>query len=102
MSALQLREAQMQGVEMLRQGFAAGHRCQMLYLPTGGGKTEIAISMMALAADKGNRSAMILDRRNLVNQTSQRLDRYKIQHGVMMAGSGRMLIRDGKQSPPLN
>ncbi len=90
MSALQLREAQLQGVELLRQGFAAGHRCQMLYLPTGGGKTEIAISMMALAADKGNRSAMILDRRNLVNQTSQRLDKYKIDHGVMMAGSGRM------------
>jgi DNA repair protein RadD len=89
-SALQLREAQLQGVELLRQGFAAGHRCQMLYLPTGGGKTEIAISMMALAADKGNRSAMILDRRNLVNQTSQRLDKYKIDHGVMMAGSGRM------------
>lgn len=52
--------------------------------------TEIAIFMMALAADKGNRSAMILDRRNLVNQTSQRLDRYKIHHGVMMADSGRM------------
>lgn len=90
MSALQLREAQLKGVEMLREGFAAGHRCQMLYLPTGGGKTEIAISMMEMAAGKGNRSAMILDRRNLVNQTSQRLDKYRIPHGVMMAGSGRM------------
>ena len=94
MSALQLREAQLSGVEMLRQGFAAGHRCQMLYLPTGGGKTEIAISMMALAADKGNRAAMILDRRNLVNQTSQRLDKYRIPHGVLMAQSGRMHLAE--------
>jgi DNA repair protein RadD len=89
-SALQLREAQLKGVEMLREGFAAGHRCQMLYLPTGGGKTEIAISMMSLSAEKGRRSAMILDRRNLVNQTSQRLDKYRIPHGVLMAQSGRM------------
>lgn len=90
MSALQLREAQERGVDMLREGFAAGHRCQMLYLPTGGGKTEIAISMMAKAAEKGRRAGMILDRRNLVNQTSQRLDKYKIPHGVIMAASGRM------------
>lgn len=94
MSALQLRKAQLQGVEMLRQGFAAGHRCQMLCLATGAGKTEVAIYMMALAAEKGNRAAMILDRRNLVNQTSQRMDKYKIPHGVLMAGSQRLRMHE--------
>lgn len=73
----------------LREGFAEGHRAQILYLPTGGGKTEVAISMMAFAANKGNRVAMILDRRVLCEQTSERLEKYSISHGVMMAGHYR-------------
>jgi DNA repair protein RadD len=89
-SALKLFDDQLAGVDGLREGFAAGHRCQLLYAGTGMGKTELAIAMMEASAIKGNRSAMILDRRNLVNQTSERLDKYKIDHGVMMAGSARV------------
>jgi superfamily II DNA or RNA helicase len=61
----------------------------MLYLPTGGGKTEIAISMMKHATEKGRRAAMVMDRRVLADQTSQRLDRYEVDHGVLMAGHPR-------------
>lgn len=73
----------------LRDGFIAGHRAQILYAPTGAGKTEMAIELLCATADKGNRAAMVLDRVVLCNQTSERLDKYGISHGVLQAGHWR-------------
>tara|TARA_R110000868_G_scaffold75901_1_gene218650 strand:- start:409 stop:1890 length:1482 start_codon:yes stop_codon:yes gene_type:complete len=84
---LVLREHQTGILDQLREGFANGHRAQMLYGPCGFGKTEVALNLMKAAADKGRRSAMIVDRRILCEQTSARLHKYNIEHGVMMAGS---------------
>jgi DNA repair protein RadD len=89
--SLQLRDYQTASLDGLRAGFADGHRSQLLYGPCGFGKTEVAISMLAQAADKGHRSAMVMDRRVLCNQTSERLDKYNIDHGVLMAGHARYL-----------
>jgi len=86
---LQLRKYQEETLEALRQGFASGHRTQILYAPTGAGKTEMAIALLDATKKKLNKAAMILDRVVLVNQTSARLDKYKIDHGVMMAGHWR-------------
>jgi len=86
---LELREAQLNALEMLRQGFAAGHKAQILVGPTGFGKTEIAIALLEATKKKGNRAAMILDRIVLCDQTSKRLDKYKIDHGVMQSGHWR-------------
>jgi superfamily II DNA or RNA helicase len=61
----------------------------MLYGPTGFGKTECAISMLSATAEKHNAAAMILDRIVLCNQTSARLDKYHIDHGVLQAGHWR-------------
>ena len=91
MSELILRDYQETGLELLRKGFAAGHRSQILYGPCGFGKTELAAAMLSSAADKGHRSAMVMDRRVLVDQTSARLDKYEIDHGVLMAGHWRYL-----------
>ena len=88
-SNLKLRDYQEKAIDMLRDGFARGHRVQMLYLPCGGGKTEAAISMMQAARKKGNRAAMILDRIILCDQTSQRLEKYGIDHGVLQSGHWR-------------
>jgi len=84
-----LREHQTAILDKLRSGFAVGHRAQALYGPCGFGKTEVAIAMMKAAADKGTRCAMVVDRRILCTQTSARLWKYGIDHGVMMAGSDR-------------
>lgn len=89
MSQLNLRDYQSGGIQKLRDGFAAKHRSQILYAPTGAGKTELAISMLEAAAAKGSRAAMILDRVVLCNQTSARLDKYSIDHGVMQSGHWR-------------
>jgi superfamily II DNA or RNA helicase len=87
--SLKLREYQSNCLEQLRQGFASGARAQILYAPTGSGKTEMAIALLEAAKKKGNRAAMILDRIILTDQTSQRLDKYKIEHGVLMSGHWR-------------
>lgn len=87
--SLELRPYQESGIDGLRAGFADGHKAQILYGPTGCGKTELAIAMLKAANDKGTRSAMVLDRIVLCNQTSARLDKYQIPHGVLQSGHWR-------------
>jgi superfamily II DNA or RNA helicase len=85
---INLRPHQADVVEKLEKGFSQ-HRCQLLYAPTGFGKTEVAMHIMVQEAKKGVKVAMVLDRIVLVNQTSTRLSKYKINHGVMQAGHWR-------------
>lgn len=66
-----------------------GHRAQMLYAPCGAGKTEIAVAMMDGCAKKSRRSAMLVDLKLLCAQTSARLSRYAIDHGVIQPESPR-------------
>ena len=86
---LALREHQSWVIDALRQGFRDGHRTQLLYAPTGFGKTEVAISLMKATSDNYKKSAMILDRIVLVDQTSSRLSKYRINHGVYQANHWR-------------
>jgi superfamily II DNA or RNA helicase len=51
--------------------------------------TEMAISMLKATSDKYKRGAMMLDRIVLCNQTSARLQKYNIDHGVMQSGHWR-------------
>ena len=76
---LELRPHQLSIIDKLREGFKSGHKHQLLYAPTGFGKTEVAIYLMQASANKEFRSAMILDRIVLVDQTSARLDKYSIE-----------------------
>jgi len=82
---LVLREHQEHVIEKLREGFRDGHRSQLLYAPTGFGKTEVAIALMKATHDKYKKAAIVLDRIILVDQTSDRLDKYNIPHGVLQA-----------------
>lgn len=86
---MQLRDYQLLGTDLLREGFRKGHRAQLLYLATGGGKTIVAAHLMQEANRKGTKTAFVVDRRAIVNQTSATLDRYNIDHGVIMADHGR-------------
>jgi superfamily II DNA or RNA helicase len=84
-----LRDYQRDGLDSLREGIKQGHRAQLLYAPTGAGKTEIAIALLEYSRRMGRRSAMIMDRIVLCNQTSTRLDSYGIEHGVLQASHWR-------------
>ena len=94
---LHLREHQQEVIDALRQGFVDGHRTQLLYAPTGFGKTEVAIALMKATAEKYKRAAMVLDRIVLIDQTSLRLDKYHIRHGVFQSGHWRYDKREKLQ-----
>lgn len=89
MMELSLRPHQVSTLENLREGFKQGHFAQMLYAPCGAGKTELAVSMMDGTAKKNRRSAMLVDLKLLCAQTSARLSRYKIDHGIIQPQSPR-------------
>lgn len=89
MAALELRPHQLATMDNLRHAFAQGHKAVMLYAPCGAGKTEIAVSMLDSAAKKLKRSAMVVDLKLLCAQTSARLQKYLIDHGVIQPESPR-------------
>ena len=81
---LVLRPHQQEVIDKLNEGFK-NHTRQILCAVTGFGKTECAMAIMQDAAAQGLRVAMVLDRIILVEQTSIRLSKYKIPHGVLQA-----------------
>jgi len=85
---LQLRPHQQDVVDKLSEGFAH-HRCQILYAPTGFGKTEVAMAIMQEVARNYKKTAIVLDRVVLVEQTSLRLGKYGIDHGVIQRNHWR-------------
>jgi len=85
---LQLRPHQVEVIDALNEGFKT-HKRQILCAVTGFGKTECAMAIMQEAAKEGKRVAMILDRIVLVEQTSMRLSKYQIPHGVVQSGHWR-------------
>lgn len=89
MATIALRGYQETILGRVRECFLAGFKHVLLYAPTGAGKTEIAIALMKATADKGKRAAMSLDRIVLCDQTSARLQKYGIDHGVMQSGHWR-------------
>lgn len=86
MKALSLFPYQDKSIDSLRNGFRQRHKKQIFYLPTGGGKTESAIYLLQKCQEKGTRAAMVMDRRVLVYQTSERLKKYGLEHGIIMNG----------------
>lgn len=84
-----LREYQTASIDGLRDGFRNGHRHQILMAPTGAGKTVISAYLMQKAIEKGTRVAFVVDRVNLVDQTSKTLDDYLIPHGVIQSNHPR-------------
>lgn len=84
------RPFQHEAHERLRQGFLAGHRCQMLMSATGSGKTFLGLRVIHEALKKGKRAIFVCDRRSLIEQTSAVADSYGLSaHGVMMANHNR-------------
>jgi Rad3-related DNA helicase len=86
----ELRPYQLESIERLRQGIRDGHRSQILCAPTGSGKTIIAAYLMDAAARKFNRVAFIVDRVNLVDQTSAVLE--ELRHRAWRDPGGALAL----------
>ena len=85
---LSLYDYQHKNIDALRDGFKQNRR-QLFYAACAFGKTESSIYLMVLAANKGKKVVFLCDRRILVMQTSRRMSKYGVEHGVIMAGMDR-------------
>ncbi|CAB4155973.1 SSL2 DNA or RNA helicases of superfamily II [uncultured Caudovirales phage] len=69
-NSISLRPWQLEARNSLAKGFSEGHKNQILMCPTGGGKTILAMYMIAECLRKGKRAVFIADRRVLIYQTA--------------------------------
>ena len=65
------------------------HRAVIVVAPTGSGKTVIASAIIARYPDK--RVLFLAPRRELINQTCNKLDDVAVSYGVIMAGEKRRI-----------
>lgn len=87
--ALDLRPYQLDAIEQVREHIRNGKKNIILCAPTGSGKTVIGSHLINEADRKLKRSAFVVDRTTLINQTSETFDTYGIDHGVVQADHPR-------------
>lgn len=86
---IRLRDYQAAAIDALRRNIGARIRRLILCAGTGAGKTLTAAAMIREASRKGSYSLFIVDRVNLVDQTSAVFDEYGISHGVVQGDHPR-------------
>ena len=89
---IHLRPYQQQLIADLR-GALRRHRRVICQLPTGGGKTALAVHMMGTAAARGRVCWFVVHRQELIDQTSAALWAQGLEHGLIVAGGHRHLAR---------
>lgn len=84
------RDYQLRAIDMARNAIRRGQKKPLVVAPTGSGKTVIACAIVEAAEKKGSRTLFIAHRRELIEQTSAKLDEIGIDHGVIKAGHPRV------------
>ena len=87
----ELRAYQLNAEQETRLAMARGLKRICLYLPTGGGKTLTATSIIQKAVAKGRKVVFLANRKQLIQQTSAVLNRYGIAHGILQSDNTRNL-----------
>lgn len=88
---MELRTYQTAALQEARVNLASGKLRQIVYAPTGAGKTVIGIELIRGALRRGKRVAFIVNRIGLVRQTSVRLFQAGIAHGILQGENTRGL-----------
>lgn len=78
-----LRDYQARDVERLRAAFAAGFTAPLYVLPTAGGKTVVFCHIAESAAALGRRILILVHRKELLEQASQKLFDLNMPHGLI-------------------
>lgn len=81
-----LRPYQSAMIDEARQAYREGNNSVLFQLPTGGGKTITASTIVHGAAQKGNVTWWLTHRRELVSQASQTFHNLNIPHGTVQSG----------------
>jgi len=87
--SFELWEHQSEAKELLRGCYREGKRRALLVAPTGAGKTTIFCDLIHSAEAKGKRTIVLAHRKELINQASERLNLYGVEHGVIMSNDSR-------------
>lgn len=87
--ALELRPEQQQVVDDISAAFRAGYKRVMVSAACGFGKTELATAILMAAKNNNKRAGFLADRISLCTQTSERFDKYGLDHGMMQASHWR-------------
>ena len=87
---IELRPYQNGAIENLKSALASGKKRVLLQAATGAGKTIIACEMIRRATSKEKRVIFIAHRKEIISQTSGKLDAFGIEHGVIMANHARV------------
>lgn len=92
-----LRDYQAGAIEALRQNIRDCRKRLVLCAATGAGKTIIAAHLLKQSDRKGSYALFLVDRVNLVDQTSETLDTYGVDHGVVQGINSRYAPRRNVQ-----
>ena len=85
---IEFRPYQNGAISATRSKIAAGVRRVLINAPTGAGKTVVAAGIIQLAVQKGKRVLVLAHRRELIEQTVDKLvDAGVLNFGVIMAGN---------------
>jgi DNA repair protein RadD len=82
-----LRPYQLAALDQLDAAFRQGARAPLLVSPTGSGKTVITGELSRRNVARGSRVLVLAPRRELIVQTSEKLDAIGVEHGVILAGA---------------
>jgi DNA repair protein RadD len=83
------RPYQAQMISDARAALSDSVRRLLLVLPTGGGKTLVASLIIQSAVARGSHILFLAHRRELITQTSAKLDGLDVPHGVIMGSHKR-------------
>src|SRR5262245_38066006 len=83
---MNLHSYQTAAVDNFLNAIGAGKRRLILVCPTGGGKTVIASDIIRRITETEGHVLVLAHRREIVGQTSQKLDRFGVDHGIIQAG----------------
>jgi len=81
-----LRPYQIEAIEQAAALFAQGYKRVLLVSPTGSGKTVIAADIIRRLRERRNRALFLAAARELIFQTSNKLNDIDVGHGIIMAG----------------
>jgi DNA repair protein RadD len=84
-----LRPYQTRDIERLGAAYVAGSRAILYCLPTGGGKTIVFAYIAHGVAAKGRRVGVVVHRRELIRQASDKLKRAGVSHEIVAASLER-------------